>query len=162
MLPVISLQVLSGWCHIPPAAVYVCGRKKTSSLFVGLTLIFSPPLPQSLASISSGVERIRPPPADAQHTPISGPVPPLPRPSVSTGGQVELELLSKLHSKLQSGTNLQAHRKQAIDESHRVLATAVGLCRELVSSAAGLAQRWESPSTFRWAVDLIIAQNLRS
>lgn len=114
------------------------GEKK--SLFVGLTLIFAPLLLQSSASISSGVERIRPPPADPQHTPISAPAPPLQRPSVSTGGQVELLLLSKLHSKLQSGTNLQARRKQAINESHWVLITAVGLCREPVSSAAGLLQ----------------------
>lgn len=153
MLPVISLQVLSGWCHISsaaPAAVYVCGRKK-KSLFVGLALIFfPPPLPQSSASISSGVERIRPPPADPQHTPISAPVPPLQRPPVSTGGQVELLLLGKLHSKLQSGTNLQARRKQAIDESHWVL------CRDPVSSAAGLVQRCEKHSE---VVDLIIAHN---
>lgn len=41
---------------------------KHKSLFVGLTLIFSPPSPQSSASISCGVERVRPP-VDPQHAP---------------------------------------------------------------------------------------------
>lgn len=45
MLPVISLQVLSGWCHISsaaPAAVYVCGRKKKIP-FPGISANFCPP-----------------------------------------------------------------------------------------------------------------------
>lgn len=48
----------------------VGGRKKIP--FCGINANFFPsPLPQSSASISSGVERIRPPPADPQHAPIS-------------------------------------------------------------------------------------------
>lgn len=174
-----SCRLFSEWnssrasCNLAPSFIWLvshlfrctgcslCLWEKKKTLFVGLTLIFFPPCCHKarhqlapewrgsvhLLQILSTLRSLRP------CLRFRGRVFP-PVVKLNFCSSVNYTVNYRVEQTFRPG------KKQAIDESHWVPITAVGLCRDLVSSAAGLVQRRDS--TFRKVVDLIIAQDLRS